>query len=184
MNHDPRSAREYVQRLIAAISKCACIDPNDRSILPARYDASRTKCLIVRGFDVPGTIFANDSSACSPFALVHGGILRFRARVREIRNRPAREVAVEGYYRFQVDDLDTSGNPNQVGCFRYDRPEGQPRGDGWEHDLGDNPQHPHAHLHINYLTPGANDLRMPTGPVSPLLLFRAFDYWYNNTYKR
>jgi hypothetical protein len=25
---------------------------------------------------------------------------------------------------------------------------------------------------------------MPTGPVSPLLLFRAFDYWYNNTYKR
>jgi hypothetical protein len=183
MNSDPQNAREYVQRLIAAISKCACIDTNDRSV-PTRSDEGHTEYFIVRGFDVPGKMFANDLSAGSPFTLVRGGKLKFRAHIREIHNRAATEVqvVVQGY-SFQVDGLDTDGNPNRVGCFRYDRPAGQPRGDGWENDLGDNPRHPHAHLHINYLTLGANDLRMPTGFVPPLLLFKAFDHWYYNMYK-
>jgi len=121
--------------------------------------------------------------AGQPLTLVNGGILRFRAQIREVNEKYSTRVDVEDY-RLCVEKLDAEDNPNRMECFRYDRPARAPRGPGWDHDLDDNPQHPHGHLHINFLAAGANDLRMPTGTVCPILLIKAFDYWYYETYVR
>ena len=77
-----------------------------------------------------------------------------------------------------------SGRRNgiRIYVFRYDKTAGLPKEKGWNDDLRDNPQHPHCHLHLNYDVTGANDLRLPTGSVSPILLMAAFDHWYHSTY--
>jgi hypothetical protein len=136
-----------------------------------------------RGFEFPKPLFADDPLVGQPLTLVSGGILRFRAQIREVKEKYSLRVEVEEY-RMCVEELDTEGNPNRMECFRYDRPAKPPQGHGWDDDLDDNPQHPHGHLHINFASTGANDLRMPTGLVCPILLIKAFDYWYYETYVR
>ena len=177
------NAVDYFHRLQSAIEGCKSIAPEDRAF-SHRKDASKRIWLVVRGFEVPQSLFGADPLAAKPFGLVRGGALRFRVQIREERAKHATTGVEVVEYRFHVDGLDKDGNPNQVECFRYDRPAGQRRGLGWDADLDDNPEHPHGHLHINFLVPDANELRMPTGVVCPILLIKAFDYWYYTTYVR
>jgi hypothetical protein len=101
-------------------------------------------------------------------------------RIREAGTKSRPEVEIEAY-RITVEGL--AENPNGIHAFRYDKTQGLPQGQGWDGDLKDNPQHPHCHLHLNYRVHGANDLRLPTGAVSPVLLLAAFDHWYYSTYQ-
>ncbi len=166
------NARHYMDLLKAAVARCSAIDPEDRLTLPVKRFHGRTDDWVaVRGTDREGSLFGNDPKAGVPFQLLDGGSLAIWVRVRT-SGSGVKVVA----YSFALQSLST--NPNGLDCLRYDMPEGQPRGLGWDAELKDNPQHPHAHLHLNFMEPDGNDLRLPTGPVCPLLFLRAFDYWY------
>ena len=174
------SAREYVQRLKANISRCASIVPDDRVTVPSRFDEDRRTWIIVRGFDAPQELFAIDPVVSHPFELIEGGCVKVEVRVREVRRNGLRVAEVASY---QLTFLEIPENRNNIQCLRYDQPAGQPRGAGWDEDLQDNPCHPRAHLHVNFLPPGDNNCRMPTGPICPILLLRAFDHWYYTTFR-
>jgi len=172
------NARHYMDLLKAAVARCSAIDPEERLTLPAKRFLGRTDDWVaVRGTDRERSLFGADPKAGVPFQLVDGGSLAIWVRV-GTSGSSAEVVA----YSFTLQRLRT--NPNRVDCLRYDMPEGQPRGPGWDEQLQDNPQHPHAHLHLNFMESDGNDLRLPTGRVSPLLFLRAFDYWYCSTLPR
>jgi len=175
------NAREYAERLVACLGCCASIDPQQRTTLPHKFDERRGAWILTRGFDAFSEIFQNDPEVSNPYELIYGGQLKLEVRVREsgTRRRPAVDVAA-----YQLSILGLSENPNGLECLRFDKTQGQPRGDGWDDDLGDNPQHPWSHLHINFVArEGANDCRIPVGPVCPILLISAFDHWYCSTFR-
>ena len=173
------NAREYAERLVACISRCASIDPQQRTMLPRKFDERKGTWILTRGFDAFSEIFQNDPEVGNPYDLVCGGQLKLAVRVREIGTGRSLSVDV-ATYRLSI--LGLGNNPNDLQCLRFDKPEGQPRGDGWDEELGDNPQHPWSHLHINFAATRANDCRIPVGPVCPILLIRAFDHWYCSTF--
>ena len=168
----------YIQRLFATIEKCASIDAQDRSNIHRQRLQDGTTWLIGRG-SADARIRSWPDSAVRPFDLICGGVLHLYMRIRQIRARSGPAVEVEAY-QIKIEDL--ANNPNGLGAIRYDKTSGLPKGQGWVNDLQDNPQHPHCHLHLNYDAPDANDLRLPTGHVPPLLLLAAFDHWYYSTY--
>ena len=171
----------YVQRFEAAVSQCSCIMPSDRNNIPTHFDDKRNVCIIVRGFDSRIGLFENNPITTKPFELVFGGNLTVYVRIRNIRTSGTSELEICSY-RFCVRDL--KGNCNGITSFRYDKPEGQPRDSNWDKELGDNPLHPWAHLHINFdQDANANECRLPTGPICPILLLRAFNHWYRKTFQ-
>ncbi|MFH1919682.1 MAG: hypothetical protein ABIP48_07365 [Planctomycetota bacterium] len=173
------SARQYVEQLKARVFRCSSIAPEDRITLPSRFDETRSTWVVLRGFDAPEELFGNDPAVFSPLELTHGGSMSLHVRVREIQTQRSRAVEVVTYRLALVGIPD---NPNNIQSLRFDKPEGLPRGRGWDEELGDNPEHPHAHVHFNFFPPGDNDCRMPTASVCPILLLSAFDYWYYTTF--
>ena len=172
------SAREYVDELRARVSGCASITPADRITVPARLDESRSTWIVTRGFDAPEELFGDDPAVVSPFELAYGGKMSLQVRIRETRRRGLSSVEVAAYRLSLVDMPD---NPNSIRSLRFDKADGQRRGAGWDEKLEDNPQHPHAHVHFNFLDD--NDCRLPTASICPLLLLTAFDYWYCTTFR-
>ena len=172
------SARQYVEQLKESVFRCGSIDPEDRHDVPARFDESRSTWVIVRGFPELEDLFEADPVVSRPFELTNGGSMRLQVRIREITVKMQHVVEVVSY---RLSLVDIPENPNQIESLRFDKPQGQPRGRGWDEELQDNPEHPHAHLHINFRSPGGNECRMPTAPVSPMLLLLAFDHWYCTT---
>lgn len=168
----------YIQLLQARVGQCASIEPDDR-VVPAKPDPKRDVWIIRRGRTFSGDqLFENDNQAQQPFQLVQGGRLEFYVRIRERRPGPSMEVVA---YRIALFDLPE--NDNRIESLRFDQSEGQPRRGGWDEEIGDNPEHPWAHMHLNFhLTPDANDCRMPTGRVCPILLLRTIDHWYFTTF--
>jgi len=174
------SVHEYVQLFKAYVSRCGAIPAEDRSSIVAKPVKRRNIWLIARGISGDKGLAEMDPVASSPFELIHGGRLALEVRVREIRQRASRATEVIAY-RFSCSELPR--NPNGIECLRYDKPEAQRRGGDWDKELGDNPRHPWAHLHVNFATSTtANDSRLPTGRVCPILLLRAFDFWYCSTF--
>jgi hypothetical protein len=171
------SAREYVEKLKARVSCCASITPGDRITVPVRFDSSRSTWVVTRGYDAPEELFGDDPAVGRPFELTYGGQMSLQVRVREGLKRRSSTVEVVAYRLSLVGIPD---NPNSIRSLRFDKPDGQPRGAGWDEALQDNPQHPHAHVHFNFLD--ENDCRLPTASVCPLLLLSAFDYWYYTTF--
>jgi hypothetical protein len=169
----------YIQQLEATIWNCTSINRDDRTDIPRQRFAHGSTCLIRRGFSGGRMGSWSDSSPMRPFRLIHGGELSLYLRIRQVGTRSHPRVEVDAY-RMEVVDL--GKNPSGIDALRYDKPEGLPKGPGWDDDLQDNRQHPHCHLHLNFRVEGANDLRLPTGHVSPLLLLAAFDHWYYSTY--
>ncbi len=104
-----------------------------------------------------------------------GGQIEFYLCLRQPDKSSEAEIV-----RYRLAFLDLPENPNKIGSLRYDYSTGQGHGSGWDEELGDNPEHPQAHVHINFIGDDstANNCRMPTGQVCPILILRAFDYWY------
>ncbi len=174
------SANDYVRKLKAHVARCSCIAPDDRAVLPARPLPDDRGVIVVRGLSEFGGLFAQDPVVVSPFGLVRGGTLRLAVRVRNVHRGKNSGVEILSYC---VVAANLPENDGDIRSLRYDRPEGQPRGLGWEPDLNDNPQHPWAHIHVNFHQGGAaNDCRLPTGLVCPVVLLRAFDSWYCSTF--
>ncbi len=174
------TAREYVELLVACVGRCTSIDAGQRKQVRHRFDQTRRIWILARGFKTSSDVFQGDPDVGNPYGLIHGGQLKLEVRVRDggTHREPATEVLA---YRLSI--LDLSENANNLESLRFDKPAGQPRGDGWDDQLGDNPRHPWAHLHVNFAaTEAANDFRLPTGAVCPILLLRSFDYWYCSTF--
>ncbi len=180
----PSNTREYVQRFMASLLCCEAIPSEDRAKVLSKPVHGQNDWLIARGTYRNSLLAEEDPVVAEPFELINGGRLALKVRLREIGQGRSQRVDVVAY-EFSI--LGLPQNPNGLQCLRYDKPEGQPRGDGWDDDLGDNPHHPWAHLHINFAPEPAdlkaNELRLPTGSVCPALLLRAFDYWYCTTIK-
>jgi hypothetical protein len=171
------TARGYVQQLVVTIGKCASIARADRDDVPRRSVADGSTWVIARGF-MEGELASWPDAAVPPFHLIYGGVLHLYMRIRQVGTKSHPTVEIDAY-RIKVEDL--AENPNGIGALRYDKTQGMPQFEGWDDDLKDNPHHPHCHLHLNYRELGANDLRLPTGPVSPVLLVATFDHWYYST---
>lgn len=174
------SAAEYVRQLRAHVARCACVVPEERTILPARRLPDSRVMIIVRGLREFGHLLSDDPVAMEPFSIVGGGTLSVAVRVRDARDarKPRAEVL-----SYRVVAASLPDNDGELRSLRYDMQEGQPRGSGWEPDLNDNPQHPWAHIHVNFHQGGdANNCRLPTGMVCPVVLLRAFDFWYCSTF--
>jgi hypothetical protein len=179
-------ASDYIYLLKAKIKECASIAPNDR-VLPYTYDKTRTQWFIQRGgqMDQDTTLFKDQKDrlkASQAMALRENGQIIFRLYLRE--KDKAREIEI---VKYNLAFLNLPDNPNKIQSLRYDYSTGQQRGPGWDDDLGDNPEHPQAHVHINFAGNDrtANNLRMPTGqvyPILPILILQAFDYWYCETF--
>jgi hypothetical protein len=170
--------QSYIHRLVATVGKCSSIEPQDRADMHRQPLADGTTWLVGRG-SPDARIRSWPDAATRPFGLIHGGVVHLYLRIRQVRIRSKSAVEVEAY-QIRIEDL--AKNPNALVALRYDKTAGLPKGQGWDDDLQDNPNHPYCHLHLNYTTPDANDLRLPTGHVSPLLLLAAFDHWYCSTY--
>ena len=169
--------KDYLRLLEERVAGLRSLARGDRSlpIVPARSG----EAWLVRRSDSYGDpgLFGNSPVAHKSFALAKGGDLDLFLRVRKNGEGRA-EVAS---YRIAVHRLPSNGN-NLV-CLRFDKSQGQPRRDGWDEVLGDNPQHPWGHLHLNFdASQAANDLRLPTGEVDPIILLASFDHWYCSAY--
>ena len=176
-------ASDYIYLLEAKIKECASIVQDDR-VLPHTYDKTRSQWFIQRGglMDKDTTLFKDQKAsqkASQAMALCENGQIEFRLCFRE--RAKTREIEIVNY---RLSFLNLPDNPNNIQSLRYDYSTGQQRGPGWDDELGDNPEHPQAHLHINFTGNDrtANNLRMPTGQVGPILILRAFDYWYGETF--
>lgn len=166
------AAKRFVQMFSACVSTCATLDPEDR-VVATRHDISRRVWIIGRGLNHDrSSLFLDDPSARRPIQLIRGGEVTLYVSIRETGNQ-----AVIASYRFGIINL--PDNSNDIKSLRYDRSEGHPSGIGWVDELDDNPHHPWGHLHVNFASSqDANDLRLPTGNLNPILLLRAFDHWY------
>lgn len=183
------SFNDYIGLLQTKIEGCASIEEDDR-MLPHIYDKTKTEWVIQRDADKDKkgtTLFENNPAASRPMVLREGGQIEFYLRLRQLRqpNNLSKVEKVE-IVHYRLTFLDLPKNPNNISSLRYDYSTSQKRGRDWDDDLGDNPGHPQAHVHINFKFTGsdgtANDLRMPTGQVCPILILRAFDYWYCETF--
>jgi hypothetical protein len=177
------SVNDYIHLLQTKIEGCASIEEDDR-VLPYTYDKTRDQWFLQRGgpMDQETNLFKNQKAsqkASQAMTLCENGQIEFRLWLRE-RDK-TRELEIVNY---RLAFLNLPDNPNKIQSFRYDYSTGQKRGPGWDDDLGDNPEHPQAHVHINFTGDDrtANNLRMPTGQVDPILILRAFDYWYGESF--
>ena len=181
--NQPTNAHEYVRWFQANVSLCAAIPAEERVNLLARPLRQRDMWLIARGTDEARELVEENPAARSPFELVRGGRLSLAVRVEETGKSRQKSSPTIEVVKYSLRFLDLPTNDNSIRCLRFDKPEGQPRGGGWEDELGDNPQHPWAHLHVNFAaSEAANECRMPTGSVCPILLLRTFDHWYCSTF--
>ncbi len=172
------TAKGYLQQLVATIGGCKSIERADREDVPRRALDDGITWLVARGF-TESEVTSWPDVAAPPFHLIGGGMLHLYMRIRQTGTRSSPQVEIDAYI-IKLEGL--AENPNGIHAFRYDKTAGLPKGEGWNDDLQDNPLHPHCHLHLNYDATDANDLRLPTGSVSPILLVAAFDHWYHSTY--
>jgi len=168
--------RRFIQSFQACIAVCSAIEENDREVA-MRYHDSRKLWIVSRGMNrTKLAIFGESAAGQKSMRLVSGGNLEFYFHIRERRD----EAEVVSY-RVSITNLPS--NCNEIISLRYDRSEGQPGGDGWDDELQDNPKHPWSHLHINFTAShDACECRLPTGPIKPVLLLRAFDHWYRSRF--
>jgi hypothetical protein len=170
------SPNGYVQLLRARVERLRSLARKDKTLSVAQ--AAGGKMWIVKRSETENAseLFANDPTAQTAFHLTSGGHLDLFVRIREDGARLAEIVS----YRIAVRQL--PANDNSIASLRYDKSEGQPRRD-WDDQVNDNPQHPWRHLHLNFdASQAANDLRLPTGEMDPILFLVSFDHWYCNTY--
>ncbi|MCY2992408.1 MAG: hypothetical protein NTY19_31690 [Planctomycetota bacterium] len=169
--------KNYLQLLGACVLGLRSLAPGRRTLQIVRSQKSES-WLVKRSdtYDAPG-LLAGCPAAHAPFELAKGGRLDLFLRLRT-NDKGLAEIAT---YRLAVRQIPP--NINNIVSLRLDKKEGQPRGDGWDPKLGDNPQHPWAHLHLNFdKSDRANELRIPTGEVEPIVLLMSFDHWYCNTF--
>ena len=167
--------RAYVQLLNTRVSRLAAFGDADLHI-PAIEVKGTGSWIAGRGGEVHGALLKHDPRSQVPLSLRRGGTLETFLRVEPFNRYQLHVVS----YRIAIMDL--PDNVYGLKSFRYDwrlRPTHDPETDPVLHD---NPQHPHAHVHINFLHPGDKDCRLPTGPICPILLLCAFDHWYCRTF--
>jgi len=170
------SPNSYVQILRARVEGLRSLAREDKKLPVAQAEGGKIWIVERSESENASGLFVNDPTAQTAFQLTKGGHLNLSLRLRTKSDGLA-EVAS---YRIAVRQLPT--NVNAIESLRYDKSEGQPRRD-WDDQLNDNPQHPWRHLHLNFdASQAANDLRLPTGEVDPILLLVSFDNWYCNTY--
>jgi hypothetical protein len=174
------SPREYLQFLQARIpSLRAFRKGRDWDLeIPAVPIQTKGKVswMAGRGSAVSEELIEKYPDSKTPLALRKEGLVELFFRMESLRNG-LKVVS----YRLAVIDL--PDNPYGLRSFRYDWGQGASRGDGWDRELADNPQHPMAHLHINFLSADDRDCRLPTAPVCPVLFLCALDHWYCSTFK-
>ncbi len=165
--------KSFIQMLQARVGGFRSLSQDDRNV-PAKQEKPG-KWIIHRGSNAD-KLFAENPQAQEPLSLVNGGTLELYLRI--ARKDEHTEIVS---YRIAVQKL--PANDNEIVSLRYDKSAGKPGGHGWEDDLDDNPEHPWAHLHVNFdRTLTANNCRLPTGEVSPIVLLAAFDHWYFATF--
>jgi hypothetical protein len=173
------SAREFVQLLRARLYACESITLSDRDISAKPNPAKKLWVIRRSAGESPGSLFDDDTQAQTSMELVEGGIAELDIIIRETK---ARTIELSSY-RIAFEELPP--NPSGMNSIRFELDCLGRRGDGWDEELLDNPEHPLSHFHINYLAGnGANDCRLPAGPLCPILLLRSFDYWYCSCFNR
>ena len=167
---------EYIQQVKMCIAQCGVMDPAEREI-SHRRDETGAVWLIGRGNEIDQSgLFDAGAQPVHPFPLTKGGRIHLYIRIRSAgtTNQPSTRIA---NYRLRF--LDIQDNENEIRSIRYDGDEGLPKSEGWDEDLQDNPHHPRFHAHVGFHnSPEANNLRLPTGFVNPILVIKAFDHWY------
>jgi hypothetical protein len=167
--------KAYLQLLQARLQGLRSVVREDKNLPIASAGNGRAWIVKRCESDDASELFEDDPAAHSAFRLAGGGHLDLFLRIRE--NAGLAEVAS---YRIAVRQLPT--NDNRITSLRYDKSQGQPKRD-WDEGLGENPQHPWRHLHLNFdASHPANDLRLPTGEVDPIIVLVSFDHWYCDTY--
>lgn len=165
-----KNIHNYIQLFQSQIECCSSVQSDDRKIVYRQGDKRtwyirRSGDVTKKGFDI-----LKNPKANQPLLLGENGLIDFSVLIRE---RPKNTIEIV-YYRICFMNLPE--NNNKINELRYDYSQGQQRGEGWDDELNDNPQHPQAHIHINFCS--NNDCRMPTQAVCPILVLRAFDHWY------
>jgi hypothetical protein len=173
------SPMDYVERLKGSLSECSVIEQGQRDAAIKRNEDG-TIWLVGRGEKVDGSVFVGaDPEFGDPYPLKADGYLHLFVKVEgeQMRVPPARITE----YRFTL--LSLKHNENGIESVRCDG-DGRPnprQGDGWDHDLADNPFHARFHVHINFHRPWpANEMRLPVGFVNPIMIIKFFDDWYSN----
>ena len=167
----------YVQLLLARVQRLGSLPREDKKLPVVQADGGKIWIVKRSEIDAPYELFENEPTAHTAFQLRGGGQLDLFLRIRKNGDGLA-EVAS---YRIVVRQLPPT-NDNSITSLRYDKSQGQPRRD-WDDELNDNPQHPWRHLHLNFdASQAANELRLPTGEVDPIILLASFDHWYCNAY--
>jgi hypothetical protein len=178
MNHDI-PAVTFFQLLNARVAKCMSIEIDDR-IVPVKRSTIQNLWIACRSASevTANSLFEDHPKAQQPMQLTNGGRIELNLLVRERPNKSIEMVS----YRIAFEDVPK--NVNGLGSLRFELDCIGRGGDGWDDELMDNPEHPLSHFHVNYLDgDGANDCRLPAGPICPIVLLRSFDYWYRSCMK-
>jgi hypothetical protein len=173
------NALSFIQLFKARVGACASIEPDHRAV-SIKSGAAKKVWVIRRsaGEENEGSLFADDSQAQEPIQLVHGGQIELDIVIQEYMDRTIELVS----YRIAFEGI--PDNANGIGSMRFELDCIGRGGDGWDEDLLDNPEHPLSHFHMNYLAGnGANDCRLPAGPICPIVLLRSFDFWYRSCFE-
>lgn len=172
---------EFYVRYQDCLARCRIFDTDTKPAVQIIKNRDRKELWLARGLEEGRSLekFRQDQRlAREPLPILGGGFFNFFITCRE-----AGEQADIPSYTLRFLDLKTT---NGIHSFRYDKDLGVPRGQpDWDADLKDAPSHPGHHLHINFTKPENgqyepdNDLRLPTGPVDPLMVLLSVDHWYS-----
>lgn len=178
----------FIVKYQNSLAKCQIFDCLGKDLCPAvrRVVPSGRKkqemVIIERGMDERYLKYFNDQKqlAQKPLPIHKGGLFSFIIKLR---------IGSDGNleypsYSFRFTNLTKS--VNGVHSFRFDKDVNIPRGcSDWDENMADAPSHPCHHLHVNFsplknsedYTPD-NTLRLPTGPINPLIILPSIDHWY------
>ncbi len=178
------TCKGYIQRLNACVRSCAIIVPEERNLtVPAkRLEGHRDEAWILgRGDEYEA--FAQDGVGAEPYSLNRQGqfhlYIHIRRKLFKRKKVQQQDDGVE-IVAYNLKFMGLAQNPNFIETLRFDRSAGQPAGN-WDDELGENIEHPWQHLHVNFHhTPAANELRLATGVVCPIVVLANFAHWYRS----
>ncbi len=170
------SINEYIELLRTQVALCSSL--NDYEVTLPYKQANEQLFIICRSrSDVDNTLFKESPEAGTPIDLSRNGQVDLYLRLHRLDKN---KIEIQNYRlaAFGIPD-----NDNKISSIRYDYTsniDAESKKPTWDDDLGDNPQHPMSHLHINFKQ--ENNCRFAVGQVSPILVLRAFDHWYYETF--
>jgi hypothetical protein len=173
------TCKSYIQRMNAYLRSARSIIAHTEldTQVPAKQMAAAKNETWVIGRGDEYYAVTRDERGEQPYSLLPQGRMHLFVRIKRKAIDDTEGVEAVAY---NLKFMDLCDNDNKVTSLRFDRSSGKP-GWNWDETLQENVEHPWQHLHVNFHhSVLANDLRLITGFVCPIVAITNFAHWYHS----